>query len=95
VRNPHLLAVSAEATRAIAHEQGRRQVGGRERDVRRGRACVRSELLPVRRMADVRVVPLAEVQFDRIRVSGGIEVEIVATFAQCASGVDRDAAIAR
>jgi hypothetical protein len=66
-----------------------------EGDARRRRVCVRSELLPVRRKAIVRVCPLAEVRYDGIRLVGGIEVEIVATFAQRAGGVDRGAAIAR
>jgi hypothetical protein len=44
------------------HEQGGRQVRRCEADARRRRVCVRSELLPVRRKAVVRVFLLAEVR---------------------------------
>jgi hypothetical protein len=54
-----------------------------------------TELLLVRRKAIVRVFLLAEGRYDGIRVVGGVEVKIVATFAQRAGGVDRGAAIAQ
>jgi hypothetical protein len=43
----------------------------------------------------VRVLSLAEVRHDEVRVVGGIEVEIEAPLAQRSNGIDRDAAVAR
>jgi hypothetical protein len=66
-----------------------------ESDARRRRVRIRAELLSLRRKAGERIFLLAEVRYDGIRLVGGIEVEIVATFAQHADGVDQGVAIAQ